>query len=80
MSRDVARLRRIMALAEKMIADITKSNNGRGGARKTKRVRRTGGELIRFRKMLKKKRREGVPVADLARKYNVSSAYIYTLP
>ncbi len=42
------------------------------------RVRRTGKELTAFRKMLKTERRRGVPVADLAKKHKISTAYIYT--
>jgi hypothetical protein len=48
--------------------------------RKSKRLRRSGQELKQFRKMLKAQRKKGVPVADLARKHGVSSAYIYMLP
>jgi hypothetical protein len=30
--------------------------------------------------MLKAERKKGIPVAELARKHRVSTAYIYTLP
>jgi hypothetical protein len=46
---------------------------------KPKRVRRSGKDLAAFRKMLIAERKKGVPVADLARKHNISSAYIYQL-
>ena len=48
----------------------------RGGA---KRIRRSGKELVAFRKALKAERKKGVPVAEIARKNNVSPAYIYQL-
>ena len=84
-SHDISKLHRIVALAEKLIAKGSNrgSGAGAGSAKKgkgRKRVRRTGKELIRFRKMLKAERKKGIPVAELARKHRVSSAYIYLLP
>jgi len=92
-AKDVSKLRRIIKLAEKLIAESPQPRRGRpalsnghaagkNGKRGTngKRIRRTGAELARFRKMLKAERKKGVPVADLARKHGISSAYIYLLP
>ena len=82
---EVSKLRRIIALAEVLIEnDAEKSGNGRAkngrrGEART-RKRRTGQELVRFRKLLKAERRKGIPVAQLARKHGVSAAYIYLLP
>jgi hypothetical protein len=45
----------------------------------TKRARRSGKELIAFRKMLKAERKKGVPVEELARKHGISTTYIYTM-
>ena len=72
-SREVAKLNRIKNLAQQLL-----TNGATNG--KTPRIRRTGRELVQFRKMLKAERRSGVPVAVLARKHGISSAYIYTLP
>lgn len=87
---EVSKLRRIIALAEKLIAESPKPKRGRpalsngNGAEKKrangKRIRRTGRELVQFRKMLKAERKRGVSVAELARKHNISPAYIYLLP
>ena len=44
-----------------------------------KRVRRTGADLIAFREMLATERSSGIPVAEIAKKHGVSSAYIYQL-
>ena len=44
-----------------------------------KRVRRSGKELVKFRRDLKKMRNEGVPVAELSETYGVSASYIYQL-
>ena len=87
-ARDVAILRQIISLAEKLIAETPKAKRGRPAVHRTnfgneaakqKRVRRTGKELAKFRKTLKVERRKGVTVAELARKHNVSTAYIYGL-
>jgi hypothetical protein len=82
---DVSKLRRIIALAEKLIEKAATAKrrpamkNGHRAV-KGKRVRRTGKELIQFRKMLKAERKKGTPVVELARKHGVSLAYIYSLP
>ncbi len=85
-SRELSKLRRIVAIAEKMIAVSPKPKRGRPPLNatrakngKAKRIRRTGPELARFRKMLKAERKKGVPVAELAKKHGVSLAYVYLL-
>jgi hypothetical protein len=82
---DLSKLNRIIALAETLIAVSSKARekNRRSPSRNKangKRRRRAGGELTKFRKMLKAQRKKGVPVAELARKHGVSTAYIYMLP
>jgi len=79
---DLVKLRRIISLAERMIAASPKPKRGRpanGQTKIAKRLRRSGKELVQFRKMLKAERRRGVSVADMARKHAISTAYIYTL-
>ena len=81
---DVSKLQRIIALAEKLIEKAPKAKRRpamKNGHRvvKGKRVRRSGKELVQFRKMLKSERKKGVAVADLAREHGVSTAYIYSL-
>ena len=78
---DLNKLRRIISIAEALIASIPKRKPGRpaGATDRTKRIRRTGKELAQFRKMLMVQRKRGVPVAELARKHGVSSAYIYMI-
>ena len=87
---EISKLRRIIKLAEKMIAESPEPRRGRpalsNGDRATKqrprgkRIRRTGQELARFRKMLKAERKKGASVAELARKHGISTAYINLLP
>ena len=89
-AKEISKLHRIIALAEKMIDESPKPkrgrpalSNGQGCGKKHangKRVRRTGKELVQFRKMLKAQRKKGVPVGALARKFSISPAYIYQLP
>jgi hypothetical protein len=88
-AREVLKLRRIIALAEKLIDESPKPkrgrpalSNGNGSAKGRatgKRIRRTGKDLVRFRKMLKAERKRGAGVAELARKHGISPAYIYLL-
>ena len=81
-TKELNRLRRIVSIAQKLIAEAPAPRRGRPSGskiRKTKRVRRTGKELVEFRRMLKAQRKRGTPVAALARQHGVSSAYIYMI-
>ena len=79
---EVATLHRIRKLAGKL---LKKDDGALGKGRKAKRAktstrkRRTGRELVQFRKMLKAERRKGIPVSEMARKHEISTAYIYLL-
>lgn len=74
----IRKLQSIITIAQALIEDAG-APAGKAGSSKPKRVRRSGKELVAFRKMLVTERKKGVPVAELARKHNVSSAYIYQL-
>jgi len=77
---DTSKLKRIISLAEKLITNGSVRQASSSGKKNGKRIRRSGQELMQFRKMLKAKRKKGVSVAKLARKHGVSTAYIYMLP
>lgn len=80
--RQIRQLEGIIAAAQSVLDTAAKdAANGKGDAKanRPKRVRRSGKELIAFRKALKAERKKGVPVAEIARKNNVSPAYIYQL-
>ena len=89
-AKEITKLRRIIALAEKLIEESPQPkrgrpalSNGNGAAKKKasgKRTRRAGKELAQFRRMLKAERKKGVSVAELARQHGISPAYIYLLP
>jgi len=52
------------------------AGNGKSGATRTRRSRK---EAIALKKLLKAERKAGVPVAELAEKHGISTAYIYML-
>ena len=76
---DISKLKKIIALAEKMILSSSESSPRAKASSKNKRTRRSGKELVAFRKMLKAERKKGTSVAAIAKKHGVSTAYIYTL-
>ena len=75
-NQQIRKLESIIAAAQAVLAE---AKSARGKGLKPKRIRRSGKELAAFRKMLVAERKKGVPVAELARKHNISSAYIYQL-
>jgi hypothetical protein len=81
-TKTIKELKRLIATAERLI-DANSRSNGKSAAvttkRAKKRTRRTGKDLVQFRKMLKAERRKGISVAALARKHGISTAYIYQL-
>jgi hypothetical protein len=85
-SREITQLRQIITIAEKLLAKAEAPAPVKGGKASAKTAaksstggRRTGKELVAFRKMLKAERKQGVPVADIAQKHGVSLSYIYQL-
>jgi len=76
-NQQIRKLESIITAAQAVLAEAKAAPGAKGG--KPKRIRRSGKELTAFRKMLVAERKKGVPVAELARKHNISSAYIYQL-
>ena len=81
---DLKKLRRIISIAKELIVSSPKPQRGRpaGSSNRTaptKRIRRSGKELIEFRKMVKAEQKRGVPVGELARQHGISAAYIYMI-
>jgi|WetSurMetagenome_2_1015567.scaffolds.fasta_scaffold1591183_1 hypothetical protein len=79
---EVAQLKKIIAIVQSLVDGSSdtrrgtdKKRLGSGGVR----IRRSGKELIAFRKLLKSERKAGVPVAAIAKKHGVSASYIYQL-
>jgi hypothetical protein len=71
-------IKRLIELLSQLLKEPTVkervAKNGNG-----KRVRCSGAELTSFRKQLKTEQKAGVPVAEIAKKYGISPAYIYQL-
>ena len=83
-TQEVSKLNRIIKLAEKLIDNgsngLAEGRNGKPQrAKRSSRIRRTGRELVQFRKILKAERKKGIPVAEMARKHGISTTYIYLL-
>lgn len=82
--REVAQVRKILKIAQALLASADGKGRDKAApknktAKEGTRRRRSGKELVAFQKMLKAERKRGVPVADMARKHGISSAYIYML-
>lgn len=76
--REIAQLQKFIEFAQTLIQRASSAEpEVRSSA--PKRVRRSGKELVAFRKMLVAERKKGVPVSELAKTHGVSSAYIYQL-
>ena len=82
-AKEITQLKKLISIAEKLIKQSsaaeasTKKSSRASGA--VKRVRRSGKELIAFRKMLIAERKKGITAAELSRTHGVSQAYIYQL-
>ncbi len=80
-TKEVAELKNIVARAKELLAKA----NGRKTAKTTSRrstsvrTRRSGKDLVAFRRTLKAERKAGVPVAKIAKKHGVSPSYIYQI-
>jgi hypothetical protein len=80
--REIAQLRKLVVACEKILARADAAGGKAGAARKDakpKRIRRSGKELLAFRRMLKAERKRGASGTELAKKHGVSTTYIYTL-
>jgi Mor family transcriptional regulator len=82
--RQIGQLKKIIETAQTILADANKKSQGRAKASgsapaRAASSRRNGKELIAFRKEVRAERKNGVPVAEIAKRYKVSTAYIYQL-
>jgi hypothetical protein len=82
--KEIAELRKILSIAEKLLAKATPSKGGRAravraSAESRPSVRRKGKELVAFRKAIVAERKRGVPVVEIAHKHGVTPNYIYQI-
>jgi hypothetical protein len=79
-AKEVAELRKLVARAKELIAKAEGQSVKSTARRSTSvRVRRSGKDLVTFRRMLKAERKAGVPVGELAKKHCVTPSYIYQM-
>lgn len=86
-AREIAKLRRIIAISEKLISINNNSKRRRAvltpsysASRLTKkRIRRTGKDLMEFRSTIKAELKRGRSVAQIAKRHGISTSYIYQL-
>lgn len=80
-SKELKELETLLRRAQELIGKATSSQNGKSSARRaaSTRIRRTGKDLVAFRKAIRAERKAGVPVAKIAEKHGISPAYIYQL-
>ena len=74
-----ASLEDLASAIEAMPAAAKKSFPAGNGKSATTRTRRSKKEAIALKKLLKEERKAGVPVAELAAKHGIGTAYIYML-
>lgn len=82
-AKQIKQLNTIIATAQELLKDAgagSKAATKTAGKTAATRKRRVGKELTAFRKMLAAERANGVPVAEIAAKHGVSSAYVYQIP
>ena len=79
-AKEITELKKVVARAKELIAKA-EGQSVKSTARRDNsvRVRRTGKDLVTFRRMLKAERKAGVPVAQLAKKHGVTPSYIYQI-
>jgi hypothetical protein len=84
-AKEITQLKKLFSIAEQLIkqssaaeASVSTKKSSRASVA-VKRVRRSGKELIAFRKMLIAERKKGITAAELSRTHGVSQAYIYQL-
>jgi hypothetical protein len=76
---EIAQLNGVITALQKIVIQHGKPGNGTTYKKYERRVRRSGKELVAFRKMVVAERKKGVPVATLAKQHRVSTTYIYQL-
>ena len=76
---EIVKLNKVITALQTIVAQYSKPGNGAAPKKSGRRVRRSGRELVTFRKMLIAERKKGVSVATLAKRHRISTAYIYQL-
>ncbi|PWB84653.1 MAG: hypothetical protein C3F11_00150 [Methylocystaceae bacterium] len=81
----VSQLQKIVETVQAILAEEKRNPQGRKPKAASRlsagepHSRRSGKELLAFRKALRAERKSGVPVAEIAKRHKVSKSYIYQL-
>lgn len=80
-NKQIQKLEAIIAGAQALLSETKARSSGRSSQKtpSAQSVRRTGKALVAFRRMVVSERKKGIPAAEIARKHNVSTVYIYKL-
>ena len=78
--KQISQLIKILETTQQILADANREvpssgARGEGGTR----TRRTGKDLVAFKKAVKAERKAGASVSELAQKYGVTPSYLYQL-
>lgn len=78
--KQISQLIKILETTQQILADASRERPSSGTREQTgTRTRRTGKDLVAFKKAIKAERKAGASVADLSRKYGVTPSYLYQL-
>lgn len=80
-NKEIKELETLLRRAQALLGKASSSKDGKSSSHKAgaTRIRRSGKDLIAFRKAIRAERKAGVPVAKIAEKHGISPAYIYQL-
>jgi hypothetical protein len=84
-SKELKELETLLRRAQELIGKATDPADAKSASKPSARraartrIRRSGKDLIAFRKAIRAERKAGVPVAKIAEKHGISPAYIYQL-
>ena len=74
--KQVGQFKRLVELVQQISSGM---NDKEPRAKVSARTRRSGKDLVAFKKLIKAERKKGVPVAALAEKHGVTTSYLYQL-
>lgn len=78
--KQISQLIKILETTQQILADANREVSSSGSrAEAGTRTRRTGKDLVAFKKAVKAERKAGASVAELAQKYGVTPSYLYQL-
>ena len=77
--KQISQLIKILETTQQILADASREVPSAEGREPGVRTRRTGKDLVAFKKAVKAERKAGASVADLAQKYGVTPSYLYQL-